>query len=270
MKNIFYLGSFLLLFLTSPLMAQQTPTKISIKITDEKGKVIEKTYDSQEALQNDPELRALGLDVESRNGRLHLKSKGNHSVTLQQESGHNNSIVIQQGSARSDSLLQEERKRHMQERDSLLSRHKERRAEHMDAAREHRETAKEHRAEMRRQMEERRHSRRAERQLIIIEALSDKKAAELGIKKQRLELEDLQILPRPDEESLELSFRAGSEAPVRIRLYDQEDKLLLDETKDLSDKRLEKSFWIADFGEGTYFLQINQQKKSLGRKIQIR
>lgn len=287
MKTIFCMCSLLWLLFSSNAMAQEEKSSIRVMITDENGRLIEKEYSSAEALENDPELKAMGVEVEAENGHIRMKSsgKGNQSVVIQQNSGKGNRMYIQQGpyfepgtdSVRrpphpwvgiheADSFRQAEHLRMMEVRDSLLSHRHERREEH-------RREMEERRAEMRRHMKERRENyrrdSRRDRQLVIIEDLSKREAEQLGIKNRKLELEDLKISPNPAEKSLRLRFSNSKKASVKIVLSDENNRLLMDETFSLEGKSFDRAFELDDFGEGVYFLQIIQGGKTLSRKIRI-
>lgn len=294
MKRIFYLGSFLLLLLSNYTMAQEGSGKIKIRITNENG-VMEKEYDSAEAVANDPELKEMGVEVETRDGGIKMMSKGsgNQSVVIHQNSGdaEGNTFYLQQGTPDSSelgnppaggwivyppmgALSKAEIDSLMKESLSLRHLHDSLRAEHMEKRIRMIEERKE---EMQRRMEARREFDRPERpripvrgkQLIIIEDLSKEEASNLGINNQKLQLEDLEITPDPEAGSLDLRFRANSKDQVSIKISDQDGRLLLDDVFPLSDKSFDENIGLQDFRKGIYYLQIMQDKKVLARKIRV-
>ena len=294
MKKIFYLSSLLLLFLGIGVYAQEKPTSIRILITDENGKLIKKEYKSKEAMENDPELKELGVEVEVKGSGIVVRNKeGIQRISVVQEEGSNRMHIEQSGSAGAlDSMgvpvpptppspplgmqeLEEERQRRMELRDSILTFHQQEMEARMEKARMRREELRlemeNRREEMRRLREERgeRPQNPGRNKTIIIEDLTEKDAARLGIKKSELKLEDLQINPRAEERVLDLKFRANSKAPVRILLSNQENSLFINETLELSSKSFEKAFQLPEFERGTYFLQIIQDNKVLARKIRV-
>lgn len=99
MKKIFFLTSCFIFCLLLAVQAQESSTKIKIKIKDADGQLIEKEYNSEEAFRNDPELKALGIEVEAENGRVMVRSQGdsNRTVIVQQGSseGGNASYIFQ-------------------------------------------------------------------------------------------------------------------------------------------------------------------------------
>ena len=163
----------------------------------------------------------------------------------------------------------------MEHRDSMLTFHQQEMEERMEEARMRREELRlqieSRREEMRRHREERgeRPQTPGRNKTIIIEGLTEKDAARLGIKNSDLKLEDLQINPRAEERVLDLKFRANSKQPVRILLSNQENSLFINETLALTSKSFDQTFQLSEFERGTYFLQIIQDNKVLARKIRV-
>ncbi|WP_160164133.1 T9SS type A sorting domain-containing protein [Nafulsella turpanensis] len=93
MKKIFLLTSLLMAVALLQANAQEKETTIKVRIEDN-GKLIEKTYNSEEALENDPELKELGIEVEAEDGRIQVHNKGNSKVMISQHSGGGNGNVF--------------------------------------------------------------------------------------------------------------------------------------------------------------------------------
>lgn len=299
MKKIFYLSSFLLLFLGISVSAQNEPSSIRVEVTDENGRKIKKEYHSKEAMKNDPELQRLGIKMDVEGPGITIRSAGeNRHVSILQENGSNRIEIRQNNDASgADSIhrpaspmpphpptpplppavgmeeLAEEHQQMMEMRDSILTFRLQEMEERMEEARMRRE-------EMRLRMEERR--KKVERQFmdrreesgggnrrVVIEELAENEAGRLGIKKMELKLDDLQINPDPHNGLFSIKFRANSKKPVKIILSDENNNLLINEKTDLSSKSFEKVFEPGSFKRGTYFLQIIQDNKVLARKVRV-
>lgn len=78
MKKIFFLFCCFGLFMGGSAFAQENTTKIKIKVKDSDGTLIEKEYDSEEAMRNDPELEELGITVNEGPGSIYIRSDGSN------------------------------------------------------------------------------------------------------------------------------------------------------------------------------------------------
>lgn len=100
MKKIFLLTSLLMVSFLWQANAQEKETSIKIRI-ENNGKLIEKTYKSEEALESDPELKALGIEIEAEDGRIRVRNGGGSKVMISQHSGggNGNVFIYQSGAA---------------------------------------------------------------------------------------------------------------------------------------------------------------------------
>ncbi len=100
MKNIFLLTSLLMVSFLWKANAQESETTIKVRI-EYNGKLIEKTYKSEEALESDPELKALGIEVEAADGQIRVRNGGDSKVMISQHSGgdNGNTFIYQSGTA---------------------------------------------------------------------------------------------------------------------------------------------------------------------------
>ena len=181
MKKIFTLAGCLIFSLLVSLQAQESSTKIKIKVKDADGRLIEKEYESEEAFRKDPDLKNLGVEIDAEEGMIRMESKGsgNRIVIMQSNSkgeqgGFSYSfdkdteilmddslLYIFQGRFHSDSLEQprwlalKKMRSHRGEMDSLRREHREEMFLRRDSLREvHRQYREEHREEMEKHREE--------------------------------------------------------------------------------------------------------------------
>ena len=102
MKKIFLLTGLLMVFFLWQANAQESETTIKVRI-ENNGKLIEKTYKSEEALESDPELKALGIEIEAEDGRIRVRNEGDSKVMISQRSGGGNgNVFIYQSGAAND------------------------------------------------------------------------------------------------------------------------------------------------------------------------
>lgn len=193
MKKIFFLTTCLIFSLLLAVQAQEGSTKIKIKVKDGNGRLIEKEYDSEEAFRNDPELKELGIDVNTEGGLIQMESKGNGNriVIMQSKGGEpggfsysfdkdsdilmgDSLLYIFQGrfhpdslphprvhafsqsrmrKGELDSLIKERRVEIFALRDSLHELRREFREEHREEMKQRREEMSQHREEFRARME---------------------------------------------------------------------------------------------------------------------
>jgi hypothetical protein len=300
MKKIFFLTSCFIFCLLLAVQAQEGSTKIKIKVKDVDGKLIEKEYNSEEAFRNDPELKALGIDVEAENGRVMVRSQGdgNRTVIVQQGSseGGNSSYLFQGDGAtfpgdslpphprqhafanrwkergEVDSLRKEKRVEIFAIRDSLHEARRQFREEHREEMMKRREEMRARREELRQQMQEMDVETEEGTRIIIIQELSKKETGELNNKKEGLELNELRFYPNPGEGALQLELEAKESGPVEIKLIEANTrKVVYESTQNMqAGEGFKENISLESYQPGWYRLQISQNNKMLNRKVIIK
>lgn len=311
MKKIFSLCCCIAFLLSGSAFAQDSNTqdsntKIKLKVTDAEGNVIEKEYESEEAMENDPALKALGIDVEADGERLSVHSRGEgNQVFIFKGKGEGEpgkielSFDVEQARIMKDSLLASirERRERWQDEDHEFRRHRtyRGRADSLrqeeralrDSLRQQRRAAMrasmdEEMAEMKQQLREMREEleklhqdlgkgQRGTNRALIIQELSKAQASDLEGPEERLELEDLNIFPDPAQGTITIELQTPEEGEVRLKLLDEEgDHVFHDETHSLEDGFLQHTIEVGQPDAGIYTLQIIQNNKALNHRIIIR
>lgn len=313
MKKIFFLSCCFILLIGAGAFAQESTTKIKIKVKDADGTLIEKEYDSEEAMRNDPELKELGITVNKGPGSVYIRSNGSNDgqqimifkrkggededFSYEYRSGnpnhffsdsamnifrhrfHADSLGMDEAFVRFrehrhelDSLMKEKRVYVMAMRDSLhagrfedMEKHREEMRQHMNEMREHMREMKDRMKEMDMDFSD------GSNRVIIIQSLSKEEAEKLEVKDQSLELNEFKLYPNPSEGNIKIEFEAKDNGPVQIKLLDATgNRVLFDETRELSGGFYEETIAIDQYEPGTYILQIIQQDKALSRRVIMR
>ncbi len=106
--------------------------------------------------------------------------------------------------------------------------------------------------------------------VVTDERSSKKRTKPASASTSELSLNKLKFSPNPSDGKFDLSFKLDSEKPVGIRIVDVQGKVVYSEmVSDFNGKYL-NSIDISDKGEGIYFVQIVQDKKTSSSKIVIK
>lgn len=310
MKKILFLCGCLGLLLSGQAFAQDSDTKIRLKVTDAEGNVIEKEYESEEAMQNDPELEELGIEVEVEGSNLSVRSQGEgNQVFIFKGKGEGEpgklefSFDVEQARMKKDSLWAAMRERWDEETYEHRRRRHGRHYENMDSLREARREAfmkrdslrQERRAAMRAGLEEEIEAMKQQMQelrqevqrlrgergentnqgnrALIIQELSPRQVQEMELEgpEERLELDDFRLFPDPAQGTITIELQAPEEGDVRLKLLDEEGRhVYYDETHSLEDGFLQQTIEVGQPDPGIYTLQIIQDGKAVNHRVIIR
>lgn len=314
MKKIFFLCCCFGLLMGGNVFAQESTTKIKIKVKDADGTLIEKEYDSEEAMRNDPELEELGITVkEGSPGSVYIhsdsKGEGQQIMVFKRKGGgdddfsyeyktgnpnhffsdtsahrfrqrfHSDSMgfdksfsYIREHRQELDSLLKERRVFVMAMSDSMREIHFEDMEKHREKMKLHREEMREHMREMRERMKEMKVDFSDDgNRVIIIQSLSKEEAEKLEEKDQSLQLNEFKLYPNPSEGNIKIELEAIESSPVQVKLLDSTgNRVLYDETHDISGGFFKDTIEIDQYEPGTYILQIIQNNKALSRRVIMR
>ena len=94
-----------------------------------------------------------------------------------------------------------------------------------------------------------------------------KKSGVKDIKKNKLKVEKMNFYPNPNNGKFNLSFELESKEKTTIEIYDESGKKVYsEELLDFSGK-YNKEIDLSKESKGVYFIKVNQNKKSLTKKI---
>ena len=90
-----------------------------------------------------------------------------------------------------------------------------------------------------------------------------------NVKKNKLKVEKLNFYPNPNNGRFNLSFELDSKNKTSISIYNESgQRVYHEELKDFSGK-YNKEIDLSSEKKGIYFINVNQNKKSLTKKVVI-
>lgn len=287
MKHFFALiaGVAIAILLITDARAQSEDTSIKIKITKEvdgETKVFEKTYSSEEEMNNDPEYREFSGDhdyqfrFDGEDGEIQVfefhKDGKPHSFKFHDNSGeYPHALHFDFDDEELRELSEEFRLRAEEHRESI-----ERHLQELESKIKEleREDIREELAELRALLEEKR-ARTFHMSIDKKVSVEEVEGDEFGKKgkvdsSRELKLDGLNFFPNPSDGRFRLRFKLLEEGPLSIKVYSMDGKEVYSRSFERFGGIYSESIDLRGNEEGLYLMEIAQGKDRLTKKIVIK